>query len=70
MRVYIKLEYKEKVYRSRYQELDGDEMETLENLMQKITDGDASRFQFENNNETYYFGRNILNESIITVIKE
>lgn len=67
MKVSIKLEYKNKVYNSDYKEITEEEKNQLTDFIKKIVEGNATHLAFKKDNQEYYFGKEILKESIITI---
>ena len=67
MKVSIKLEYKDKVYTSDYAEISEEEKNQLTELIEKIVEGKATHFTFQKDNQNYYFGKKVLEESIVTI---
>jgi len=70
MKISIRLEYKEKVFTSDYTDLTEKEIEELEVVIQKLVEGKLSHFSMKRDNQTFYFGRTILMESILTITSD
>jgi len=68
MKLSIKIEYKDKVYTSNYAEVSEEEKNELNDLIEKAVDGKASHLTFKKDNQNYFFGKKILEESVVSII--
>lgn len=68
MNIQIKLNYKDKVYLSNVQECTDRLVMETKNLMSRASEGKVTSLTIENGNEEYFFTKEILKKSIITVI--
>jgi len=67
MKISIKIEYKEKVYTSDYIEYSENEIQDLKAIITRICKGEAGYFIITKMNQEYYFGSEILKDSILTI---
>lgn len=67
MKVSIKLEYQDKVYTSDYKNVTESEFFEMGDFIENIVKGKINWLSFQKDNQTIYFGKNILEESIITL---
>jgi hypothetical protein len=67
MKISIKLEYRDKIYTSDYAEMTEEEYKQMTDLIEKIVEGKVTYFTFKKDNQNFYFGQKILEESIVTV---
>lgn len=67
MKVSIKLEYRDKTYISDYAEITEEEYKQMTDLIEKIVECKITYFTFKKDNQIFYFGQKILQESIVTV---
>ena len=67
MEVSIRLEYRDKVYISDWDELTDGEIRGLRQLMEKIVGGECNYLTFKIQDQSIYIGGKVLQESIITI---
>lgn len=68
MKVSIQLEYKDKVYTSDVLEIPEEEKNQFNQLIQGLTEETITHFSFKKQNHEHYFGKKVLEESIVTII--
>lgn len=66
-KVQINLEYQNKIYSSQEAEMSEDEIKTVKDFMEQISKGKMS-LTFENNGTHFYFPKNIIENSIISLV--
>ena len=69
MKIQIVLEYKDKTYESDIDELTDDEYNSLTGLIEQFSQGKGGYFRFDSGDKQHYFNKQILKQSIITIIK-
>jgi len=67
MKTAIKLEYKGIVYTSEYSETTEEEFNEIDNLVTLAVKGKLDYMTIINNSERYFFNKEILKESILTI---
>lgn len=67
-KITIKLETKEQVYWSDSIEMNTEEAKKVVELCEKAVEGNASMLSFSYGQEQYFFGKNIIKESVISII--
>jgi hypothetical protein len=68
MKIQIKLEYYNKIYLSDTTECTQNDVSEAKNLMKQIAKGKITYLSIKNGFEEYYFIKEVLEKSIITVI--
>lgn len=68
MKIQIKLDYLDKIYLSKEQECEQNDVDQAKDLIKKIAEGKITYLSIENKTEEYFFTKQILEKSIITVI--
>lgn len=64
----IILEYQNKIYSSEVSEVSEDEIKILKDFMEQISKGKISYLTFENKGTHFYFLKNIIENSIISLV--
>lgn len=64
----IKLEYQDKTYSSQIAEVSEEEIVEIKNFLEKVTKGSMSYLTFENEGTHYHFPKNIIENSIISLV--
>ena len=67
-KVKINLEYQNKIYSSQETEMSEDEIKTVKDFMEQISKGKMSYLTFENNGTHFHFPKNIIENSIISLV--
>jgi hypothetical protein len=67
-KVQINLEYQNKIYSSQEAEMSDDEIKTVKDFMEQISKGKMSYLTFENNGTHFHFPKNIIENSIISLV--
>ncbi len=67
-KITITLETKDQVYWSDTTEMTTEEVQGVVLLCEKAVKGDVNMLSFSNGQEQYFFGKEIIKESIITII--
>ena len=67
-KVKINLEYQNKIYSSQEAEMSEDEIKTVKDFMEQISKGKISYLTFENNGTHFHFPKNIIENSIISLV--
>jgi len=67
-KVQINLEYQNKIYSSQEAEMSEDEIKTVKDFMEQISKGKMSYLTFENNGTHFHFPKNIIENSIISLV--
>lgn len=67
-KVQINLEYQNKIYSSQESEMSEDEIKTVKDFMEQISKGKMSYLAFENNGTHFHFPKNIIENSIISLV--
>ena len=67
-KVQINLEYQNKIYSSQEAEMSDEEIKTIKEFMEKISKGKMSYLTFENNGTHFHFPKNIIENSIISLV--
>jgi hypothetical protein len=68
MTIQIKLDYNDKIYLSNKQECTKEDVEKAKDLIKQIAQGENDYLSIESGCEEYYFTKEVLEKSIITVI--
>ena len=66
--VQINLEYQNKIYSSQEAEMSDEEIKTIKEFMEQISKGKISYLSFENNGTHFHFPKNIIENSIISLV--
>lgn len=67
-KVQINLEYQNKIYSSQEAEMSEAEIKTVKDFMEQISKGKMSYLTFENNGTHFHFPKNIIENSIISLV--
>ena len=67
-KVQINLEYQNKIYSSQEAEMSDKEIKTIKEFMEQISKGKISYLTFENNGTYFHFPKNIIENSIISLV--
>jgi hypothetical protein len=67
-KVQINLEYQNKIYSSQEDEISEDEIRRLKDFIELISKGEVSYLAFENNGTHFHFPKNIIENSIISLV--
>jgi hypothetical protein len=67
-KVQVNVEYQNKVYSSKLEEMSDEEIETSINFLTKISKGEVSYLTFEVNGTHRFFTKKILENSIISLV--
>ena len=67
-KVQINLEYQNKIYSSQEAEMPDEEIKTIKEFMEQISKGKISYLTFENNGTHFHFPKNIIENSIISLV--
>ncbi len=67
-KVQINLEYQNKIYSSPEAEMSDEEIKTIKEFMEQISKGKISYLTFENNGTHFHFPKNIIENSIISLV--
>ena len=67
-KVQINLEYQNKIYSSQEAEMPDEEIKTIKEFMEQISKGKMSYLTFENNGTHFHFPKNIIENSIISLV--
>ena len=67
-KVQINLEYQNKIYSSQEAEMSDEEIKTIKEFMEQISKGKMSYLTFENNGTHFHFPKNIIENSIISLV--
>ena len=68
MKIQVKLDYNDKIYLSNTTECTQDDVSEAKNLMKQIAQGKITYLSIESGFEEYFFTKEVLEKSIITVI--
>ncbi len=68
MKIQVKLDYNDKIYLSNTTECTQNDVSEAKNLMKQIAQGKITYLSIESGFEEYYFTKEVLEKSIITVI--
>lgn len=69
MKIQIKLRHNRDEYFSNVNEVTIDELKIIEELLERASSGKLTHFVLEGKDESYYFSKQIISESVITIIK-
>lgn len=67
-KVQINLDYQNKIYSSQEAEMSEDEIKTVKDFIEQISKGKMSYLTFENNGTHFHFPKNIIENSIISLV--
>jgi hypothetical protein len=67
-KVQINLEYQNKFYSSQESEMSDEEIKTVKEFMEQISKGKISYLTFKNNGTHFHFSKNIIENSIISLV--
>jgi len=67
--VCVELTYRDKTYTSEYNEMTNGEIMDLTDTINEVISGNMYPFTINNKKDTFFFGENVLKESIITIYK-
>jgi hypothetical protein len=67
-KVQINVEYQNKVFSSKIEEMSGEDIETTIKFLGQISKGEVSYLSFEVDGTHYFFTKNILENSIISLV--
>lgn len=68
MEIQVRLEYKDKVYLSNKTKCTDDDVKEAKNLIKQIAQGKITYLSIESDIKEYYFTKQVLEKSILTVI--
>lgn len=66
-RIKISLQYENKTFSSNEREVSDDEIQKVKDFLNKVAQGQIINLCIENNGMYYYFPKNIIDNSIITL---
>ena len=68
MKASIKLEYDDKTYQSDFTEVSQEELEALDELVCNAVSGQMNYLSFKAGKVRYYFGEEVVKESVISIV--